>query len=157
MTQEEYIILTKEGFWQKAFFDIKCNSVLTTDDYRKKIGVVDVWVYYGYATEADMLSTDESAKIGLTFVKDQFLKLTGLLYTDLVSMLLTKYINPYYPKGQALTILDSLKFSYKFLMKLVDKSSTDCKIRYKKLIAFLEIYQQIVPWIDARLNPDTCH
>lgn len=157
MTQEEYIILTKEAFWQKQFFDLKGNVVLTTDQYQKNIGVKAPWEYYGYGSEADMLSTDVVAQTGLTFVKQQFLKRTGLQYTDLVNLLRTKYINPYYPSGKPLTILDSLHFSYRYLQSLVDTSSIDPKTRFATLIAFLEKWQPIVPVIYAMLHPDPCH
>ena len=157
LTQEEYIILTKEAFWQKQFFDIKGNTTLTTAAYQKNIGVKNVWDYYGYSTEADMLSTDTTAETGLMFVKSQFLNRTGIQYTDLINLLLTKYINPGYPSGKALTILDSIRFSYRYLQGMVDNSSTDPKTKYARLISFLETAQPLVPALDALLHPDPCH
>lgn len=157
MTQEEYIILTKEAYWQKQFFDIKGNAVLTTADYQKNIGVKNVWDYYDYDTEALMLSTDDTTRSGLKFVQNQFLKRTGILYTDLIDLLLTKYINPGYPSGQALTILEGIRFSYRYLQKLVDKSSTDPKVKYAKLIAFLQKEQTALPVIGSMLYADPCN
>lgn len=156
LTQEEYIILTKEAYWQKQFFDIKGNTVLTTADYQKNIGVKDVWEYYGYDTQAHMLDDSEATKSGLMFVEDQFLKRTGIEYTDLINLLLTKYINPLYPSGQALTILDSIRFSYRYLQKLVDNSSADPKIKYAKLIAFLQKEQGILPVLGTLLANGPC-
>ena len=78
ITQEEYIILTKEAFWPKAYFDLTLPSVPTNDEYTLKIGVKSAHEYYGYKTDAEMLSSDETAKPGLTFVKKQFLPRTGL-------------------------------------------------------------------------------
>lgn len=157
MTQEEYIILTKEAYWQKQYFDVKGNIVLTTADYQKNIGVKEVYEYYGYGSEADMLSTDDTTQTGLMFVKNEFLKRTGIAYTDLINLLLTKYINPSYPSGKALTILEGIRFSYRYLQKMVDNSSTDPKLKYAKLIAFLQKNQPLVPVIDALLHPDPCH
>ena len=157
ITQEEYIILTREAFWPKAYFDLTLQKSHTDDEYRQKIGVKPVHEYYGYTAEADMLSTDEAAQLGLTFVKKQFLPRTGILYTDLVDLLKTRFINQAYPQGQALTIMDSLRYSYRFLQTLVDASSTDPKVRFAKLIGFLNAAQPLVPTIDALLHPDPCH
>jgi hypothetical protein len=108
---------------------------------------------------AEMLSTDEDPQFGqagLTFVKQQFLKRTGIEYTDLVELLKTQFINPSFPQGKALTILESIRFSYRFLQTLVTNSD-DPKIRFAKLIDFLETYQPLVPLINAILHPDPCH
>ncbi|MBV8883138.1 MAG: hypothetical protein JO235_03955 [Chroococcidiopsidaceae cyanobacterium CP_BM_RX_35] len=157
LTQEEYIILTKEAFWPKEYFEITLQQILTDAEYQQKIGVQHVYEYYGYQTEADMLNPDENQALGLTFVKKQFLRRTGILYVDLVELLKTQFINPNYPQGEALTILDSIRFSYRFLQTLVDTSSPDPQIKYAKLIAFLEYAQPLVPLINARLHPDPCH
>ena len=157
MTQEEYIILTREAFWPKAYFELTLQKAFTDDEYRQKIGVRAIHEYYGYADDASMLSADESQQLGLTFVKKQFLPRTGIQYTDLVALLETRYVNPAYPQGEALTIMDSLRFSYRFLQSLVDTTSTDPKVRFAKLIAFLNTVQPLVPVIDAYLHPDPCH
>jgi len=157
ITQEEYIILTKQAFWPKEYFDLTVQKSHTDDEYRQKIGVKPVHEYYGYTNEADMLSTDETAKLGLTFVKKQFLPRTGIKYTDLVDLLKTRFINPAYPQGEALTLMESLRFSYRFLQTVVDTSSSDPKVRFAKLIAFLDAAQPLVPMIDALLHPDPCH
>jgi hypothetical protein len=159
ITQEEYIILTKQAFWDKHFFELKCNKTLTDQQYLDLIKVKQVYEYYGYSSEADMLSTDKSQKTskGLTFVKDQFLKRTGLLYTDLVELLKTQFINPNYPSGKSLSILESIRFSYRYLQTLVNTSSTDPKVRFAKLVDFLEKTQPLMPLLDAMLHPDACH
>jgi hypothetical protein len=160
MTQEEYIILAREAFWAKRYFDITQKpAVISDQNYRDNIGVRPVHQYYGYGTEADMLSTDEdpvAGQLGLTFVKKQFLQRTGIQYVDLVDILKTRFINPNYPDGMALTVLESIRFSYRFLQSLVDTSSPDPKIRFGKLIDFLEKAQPLVPLIDALLHPDPC-
>jgi hypothetical protein len=157
ITQEEHIILTREAFWPKAYFDLTLQKVHTDDEYQKKISVRPVHEYYGYSTEADMLNIDETAKLGLTFVKKQFLPRTGIEYLNLVDLVKTRFINSAYPQGMALTILESIRFSYRFLQTLVDTSSTDPKVRFAKLIEFLNSAQLLVPQIEALLHPDPCH
>jgi len=157
ITQEEHIILTQEAFWPKAYFDLTLQKVHSDDEYQKKIGVRPVHEYYGYSAEADMLSIDETAKLGLTFVKKQFLPRTGIQYVDLVELLKTRFINPAFPQGRALTILESIRFSYRFLQTLVDTGSNDRVKRFAKLIEFLNGAQALVPKIDALLHPDPCH
>jgi hypothetical protein len=157
IVQEEYIILTREAFWSKAYFELTTQTTFTDDQYRQKIGVKPVHEYYGYGAEADMLETDESKALGLTFVKRQFLKRTGIQYTDLVALLQTRFINPAYPQGEALSLMDAVRFSYRFLQTSVDSSSTDPKVRFAKLIAFLNTEQALVPSIEAVLHPDPCH
>jgi hypothetical protein len=156
LTQEQYVILTKQAFWEKHYFELRCNTTLTDEQYQKNIKVHPVWEYYGYTTEADMLSIDETAQIGLTFVQKQYLVRTGLLYTDLINLLETRFINPYLPQGKALDIMESLTFSYRFLQTLVTTPSTDPN-RFAKLIAFLEEAQTVVPALEAKLHPDPCH
>ena len=70
LTQEEYVILTREAFWPKAYFDLTIQPVPSQDQCEKQIGVRPVPEYYGYVgdqAESDMLSTDETSQIGLTF------------------------------------------------------------------------------------------
>lgn len=157
ITQEEHIILTREAFWPKAYFDLALQKVHTDPEYQSKIGVRPVHEYYGYKAEADMLSIDETSKLGLTFVRKQFLPRTGIEYLDLVELVKTRFINPAFPQGRALAILESIRFSYRFLQTLVDTSSTDPKVRFAKLIEFLNSPQPLVPQIEALLHPDPCH
>jgi len=160
LTQEEYIILTKEAFWEKEYFDITLKTPHTVQEYREKIGVKPVHEYYGYKVDqdADMLSLDEDPKTGqrgLTFVKKQFLPRTGIQYTDLVELLKTRFINPNFPQGKALTILESIRFSYRFLQTLVDPDKTKpATVRFAKLIEFLEKPQAIFPDLELLLHPE---
>ena len=140
MTQEEYIILTKEAYWPKRYFEITQQTTYTDDEYRRNIGVRPVCEYYGYGitTCADMPSAcddvlsaaedENTGQKGLTFVKKQFLPRTGIRYMDLVELLKTQFINPNFPQGKALAILESIRFSYRFLQTLVDTTSKDPKI-----------------------------
>jgi hypothetical protein len=156
MTQEEYIILTKQAFWPRRYFELVENKSCIDDEYLQKIGVKPVHQYYGYDSKDEMLDADEGKKNGLTFVKKQFLPRTGIQYTDLVELLQTQCINPNFPQGKALNILESIRFSYRFLQTLVNTSSTEPKIRFAKLIEFLEQAQKILPQLDEMLHPDPC-
>ncbi len=161
ITQEEYIILTHEAFWPKAYFDLTAPPPVSDDDYRKKIGVHPVCEYYGYSTDTEMLDLNEDPLVGqkgLTFVKKQFLPRTGIEYIDLVDILKTRYINPAFPQGGALTILESIRFSYRFLQTLVDPdTSKSPQLRFAKLIGFLNGTQALIPAFEALLHPDPCH
>jgi hypothetical protein len=159
LTQEEYIILTKEAFWPKRYFDITLKKEHSDEEYRQNIGVKPVHEYYGYSeknAEYNMLSTEETTKLGLTFVKKQFLPRTGIQYVDLVEILKTQFINPNFPQGEALTILESIRFSYRFLQSLVDPDKSKSRQeRFAKLIEFLN-ETQLLPLLLARMNPDEC-
>ncbi|MEO7983470.1 MAG: hypothetical protein ABI688_05240, partial [Bacteroidota bacterium] len=158
LTQEEYIILTREAFLTKDYFNLRKPG--TTDgQYRAQIGVKEVPEYYGYTGsngKSDMLSTNETLQIGLTFIKKQFLKRTGLLYVDLVELLKTEALNPLYPKGKPLVILQSIPFSYRFLQGLVNTGSPDPGIRFKKLIDALENPQNYIPGYDEMSDFNPC-
>lgn len=157
ITQEEYIILTREAFWKKRYFELTTGSSYTDEEYRAHVGVKPVHDYYGYTTDDDMLDTDETAGKGLTFVAAQFLPRTGIHYPDLVDLVRTRFVNPALPTGEALTLMDAIAFSYRFLLTLVDTTSSDPAMRFGKLIAFLNTHQSLVPEIEAILHPDPCH
>jgi Tc toxin complex TcA C-terminal TcB-binding domain/Neuraminidase-like domain/Salmonella virulence plasmid 28.1kDa A protein len=164
MTQEEYIILTKEAFWQKRYFDITLSKTHTEAEYQHNIGVKKpVDEYYGYAAEGEMLDVNEdpmTGQKGLTFVKKEFLPRTGIQYVDLVELLRTQFVNPHYPKGKARIIAESIRFSYRFLQSLVDQTSDDPKVKFAKLIEALEepdsVLKPFMPVLDAMVHPDLC-
>jgi hypothetical protein len=96
---EEYFALTKESFvskeyWDTQFFVGGAHGIHTDEEYQVKIGAVPLEKYYGYNNKADMLSIDEANKLGLTFVKTQFLPRTGITLPELIEILKTQYINP---------------------------------------------------------------
>lgn len=143
LTQEEYIILVKEAFHNRNWYDIKGGYNLTEEEYRKKIGVKEVWEYYGFAigvtdTYSDVLDDLPKVKPAPGSRQMGFLRRTGIQYTDLVELLKTRFINPNYPKGKALSILSRIHYSYRYLQTLVDGSSTEWKVRYAKVIQLLE-------------------
>lgn len=121
MTKEEYVILTKECFETLELMrELKDDESLTREAYQTMIGVKSVHEYYGYADEATMLGED-----GLTQIKKEFLRRTGIDYFQLVDLLLTETINPCMPKGRAKTILESLHFSYRFLQHYAKEHGLD--------------------------------
>ena len=63
LTQEEYIILTREAFWPKRYFEITQKTSYTDDVYHQKIGVRPVPEYYGY-TATDAQSRGRHAQHG---------------------------------------------------------------------------------------------
>jgi hypothetical protein len=156
LTQEEYVILTKEAFVTKEYWGKQCKKDHTSDEYRTKIGVRPVHEYYGYKTEAEMLSRDEAKKDGLTFVKKQFLGRTGIPYLDLVELLKTGFLNPNMPRGKALNTMLGIRFSYRFLQTLVNNGAGSSKEKYVKLVDFLTKTAPVLPFIDAMLHPDPC-
>ncbi|KAH8910494.1 hypothetical protein BR93DRAFT_988939, partial [Coniochaeta sp. PMI_546] len=163
ISQEEYIILTRQGF-----FKPKCSGHAhscachdcgsrSASRYAAKIKLRQPWEYYGYKTEAAMQDLDETNKTGLTWVKAQFLKRTGIQYTDLVSLLKTKYINPNLPTGKALVTMEKIRFSYRFLSLLVHPSHTSKQRKYSRLVWFLCLAQPLIPLIEwAKAQTDPC-
>lgn len=125
MTKEEYVILTKECFETKALMDKLKDKNHTDDEYKTLIGVKPVHEYYGYDDATTMLSDK-----GLTLIKKEFLRRTGIDYFNLVDLLKTQTINPCMPKGRSKTIMESLRFSYRFLQNYakafgIDKMAED--------------------------------
>lgn len=110
LTKEEYIILTKQSFESKRLMNKVHNKVHTTAEYQEIIGVKPVHKYYGYKNKSTMLGNK-----GLTLIKKEFLRRTGVDYFSLVDLLLTQFINPCLPNGKSRVIMESLRFSYRFL------------------------------------------
>ena len=154
LTQEEYIILTSEAFWPKEYFDLTQHKTFSREEYQKNIGVRSVCEYYGYVPPAggtcDPVMLDDKTQTGLTFVKKQLLPRAGIQYVDLVELLKTRFINPNFPQGQALTTLEDIRFSYAYLHTLLDP---DPKIRFEKVIALLESSQGGFGNVNADSNP----
>jgi hypothetical protein len=138
LTQEEYIILTKEAFWPKKHFEIRHGKVITVADYRSKIGVRKDWEYWGvdYASADDMLNLEEEKATGLTFVKKQFLPRTGVAYADLVDLLRTRFINPKMLQGRDKVIMEAFRLTYRVMQSLVGPGKS--KERFCKLVNLLD-------------------
>lgn len=156
LTQEEYIILTREGFVSKTFWDKRCKKEHTQEEYDQEIGLKPVHEYYGYGSEADMLNENESNQAGLGFVKKQFLKRSGVSYADLVELLKTRYLNPMMPQGRALSMMQNIRFSYRYLQNLVDYNEQTPKEKYKKLFEAFEA-GEIVSLLLGKSRKDPCN
>ncbi|PVH76117.1 hypothetical protein DL98DRAFT_497477 [Cadophora sp. DSE1049] len=144
LTQEEYVILTK-----MAFSTILSNqNDCCRSEHTKKSRLRPPWEYFGYQSEAAMLDDDPNTMAGLSWIKRQFLKRTGIQYMDLVALVKTRYINPNMPTGKALTTMERIRFSYRFLTYLVQNQYRDKRRRFSKLIKFLNIANEIIPVIE---------
>lgn len=150
LVQEEYVILTKEGFHSKKGYELREQESLTLDQYHEKIGLKRTWHYYGIGSENQMLAelkwvrpAQETGIVG-------FLRRVNLRYVDLVELLKTRYINPNYPSGKALAFLNSLPYSYLYLRTLVDESQSGLKKKYEQLINFL--IRDISSYADDRFS-----
>lgn len=144
MTKEEYVILTKECFETLELMrKLKENPALTQQEYWTMIGGKQVCEYYGYDDEATMLGDN-----GLTQIKKEFLRRTGIDYYNLVDLLLTGTINPCMPKGRAKTILESLHFSYRFLQNYAKGHGLD---KMAKDLVTLEKFADIAPLLKEQI------
>ncbi|KAK0641913.1 hypothetical protein B0T16DRAFT_380998 [Cercophora newfieldiana] len=147
ITQEEYIILTKEAFWPKAHFDLRYGQEVSSKVYRERIGVKNPWEYWGldYTSVDDMLDMDEDRQSGLAFVKRQLLPRTGVQYSDLVDAVKTRFMNPNMPQGRAKNFLTSNGQDTDDppvrLRRLNGKSAT--KHDYDKLHRFLRLWRKL--------------
>jgi len=152
MVHEEYILLTREAFWSKAYVEAVTGAPKADDAYRADIGVRPVPSYFGYegpTAQADMLSLDETKKLGLTFVMAQFLPRTGVAYGDLVDALRTRFVNPLTVRSQALSRMTEIRASYRFLQQLVDETSMDAEARFARLVNHLVELQEALAAEDA--------
>lgn len=144
MTKEEYVILTKECFETKALMDKLKDKNHTDDEYKALIGVKPVHEYYGFDDDDTMRGDN-----GLTLIKKEFLRRTGVDYFNLVDLLETQTINPCMPKGRSKTIMESLRFSYRFLQNYakafgIDKMAED--------LVKMEKFADLVPLIKEQIE-----
>lgn len=142
LTEEEYIILTKEAFWAKEHFDIRHGANTPVEVYQARIGVKPDYKYWGvdYVSTNDMLSQDEitpQKQTGLTFVKTQFLPRTGIVYSELVDLLKTEFINPFMLKGRDKVVMESLRLSYKFLQSKITPNVKRYRDKYRPIVDYL--------------------
>ncbi|WP_198648818.1 Tc toxin subunit A, partial [Cyanothece sp. BG0011] len=138
LTEEEYIILTKEGFQTKEWYELEEKTSLTLSQYRQKIGFKNTWDYYGIQSEDQMIEELKWVKPAQDTGMVGFLRRVNIQYTDLIELLKTRYINPNYLSGKDLAYMNSLRYSYRYLQSLVDETQTDIKLKYQKLVAFLQ-------------------
>ncbi|MCA1990905.1 MAG: Tc toxin subunit A, partial [Coleofasciculus sp. S288] len=138
LTEEEYVILTKEGFHTEEWYELKEETNLSLSEYQEKIGLKDTWDYYGIGNESQMLEELKWVKPAQETGIVGFLRRTNIKYVDLIELLKTRYINPNYLSGKALAYMNSLRFSYRYLQTLVDESQIDISLKYKQLVQLLQ-------------------
>jgi hypothetical protein len=146
LTQEDYIILTLQAFYSKAYFESVLGQPNMPDaTYQTNIGVVQPYAYWGYtdAQASDITNPDENLQMGLTFVKAQFLPRSGIAYTDLVALVQTQYVNPNWPKGWALAMLEKIRYSYGYLYSLIDGTKASKNEQLAPVIAWLARWQPV--------------
>ncbi|KAK0907467.1 hypothetical protein LTR91_021991 [Friedmanniomyces endolithicus] len=143
--QEDFMILTKQAFWDKEYFESTEGTTLTDTQYQQDcISLKSTSECWGYSSNEAMLSTDGTTRAGLCWVEKQFLPRAGIAYTDLIDIVQTDFINPGYPVGQNRAIFESLQFSYAFLQTLVDQELSSPTKRYRRLADFLVRSKKIV-------------
>ncbi|KIW25636.1 uncharacterized protein PV07_08802 [Cladophialophora immunda] len=71
------------------------------------------------------MSDNPHKLIGLRWMKAQFLTRANMQYTKVVDLTKTNLVNPFYPKGRDLIVMSSIRFSYRALETLVDKTAKD--------------------------------
>ncbi|MBO9204290.1 MULTISPECIES: Tc toxin subunit A-related protein [Niastella] len=130
LSRLEYVILTKEDFYRKSYYDAKAGKVLTQQEFYTTIGVKNVWQYYGFNTETEMLTQMKQ-------VKSRFLPTTGISFKELVAMLDAGSVNIARPKGAALAMLQRIPYSYRYLQSLV-VNATDPAVKYAQVIQLLQ-------------------
>jgi hypothetical protein len=144
--QEDYKILTLEAFYSKSYFEKVLNEPNMSDaTYQKNIGVAQPYAYWGYTDvqASEITDPDETAQVGLTFVEAQFIPRSGLAYTDVVALVQTQYVNPDWPKGWALELLEKIRFSYAYLYSLIDTTKSTKEEQLAPVIAWLATWQPV--------------
>ncbi|TKA62453.1 hypothetical protein B0A55_12768, partial [Friedmanniomyces simplex] len=143
--QEDFMVLTKQAFWDKEYFESTEGTKLTDQQYQQDyISLKSTCECWGYSSNEAMLSTDDTTRAGLCWVEKQFLPQAGIAFTDLIDIVQTDFINPSYPVGQNRTIFESLQFSYAFLQTLVDRELSTPAKRYRRLADFLMRSKKII-------------
>lgn len=141
----EYLNLTAE----------KCSALIvekTEEEYQ----------YWGYRSNNDLLSTDESTHTGVMFIKAQFLPRSGTQFSDLVDLLKTEYINPMANFAARNTIIIFHTSEQDMRYRLIRSTGDPLKISdYQRIRQFIQLWQRIGWTIDetdkvicSRSKPD---
>ncbi|KAI1111891.1 hypothetical protein F5Y14DRAFT_423958 [Nemania sp. NC0429] len=85
--EEDYIAVTGEAVQTAQFLGSK-----NQDEYHHTIGLQPVSAYWGYQSNADMISVDENSKIGLIFIKEQFLPRSELSFDQLLELVSSPFL-----------------------------------------------------------------
>jgi hypothetical protein len=99
---EEYIIINKESFWPKEYFDLtrRSSSPLIVAQYQRHIGVREPRESWGYDSDFNPKSDDKVTNSGLCYVKAHFTEGTRINYIDVTNLIKTKFVNPFYHNGR---------------------------------------------------------
>lgn len=118
--------------------------------------------YWGYRSDNDLLSTDESTHTGLMFIKAQFLSRSGMQFSDLVDLLKTEYINPMaeFAARNPIIILHTSEEDMRY--RLIRSTGDPLTISdYQRIRQFIQLWHRIGWTIDeidkvicSRSKPD---
>ncbi|KAI1381263.1 hypothetical protein F4677DRAFT_402542 [Hypoxylon crocopeplum] len=87
LQEEDYVAVTGEAVQTAGFLHIE-----NKEEYQTAIGFQPVSAYWGYKTNSDMMSIDETSKGGLAFIKEQFLPRSELSFKQLLELLRSPYL-----------------------------------------------------------------
>jgi hypothetical protein len=155
LSPDLYVIITRVSLWpieSSEFADD--GTIIDIDKYHQDIGVVEPYVYWGYKTAEELVSMDKDQKVGLAFVKAQFLPRSGMSFADTVELVTTKFVNPMMPTGKDQVLLDSIRFSYRFLQHLT-VGMTDAVERNLAIGSFLFTTQAWMQYLSMKQLPPT--
>lgn len=107
--------------------------------------------FYGYDTTDDITRTINSidtTKKWNDWLADalELLRRTGIVYTDLVALLKTRFINPFYPQGDALDLFQRIPFDYPTLQSLAPTFANLSKNQLQDLEEVKITLQELVRW-----------
>ncbi|GJC89483.1 hypothetical protein ColLi_12321 [Colletotrichum liriopes] len=115
MTEEEYMLLAKEGFQSPQYFR-EVYALNDKDIKLQQYNIRPVHECFGYGSMEDL---EDATGTGLQDVKGQLLRRTGLAWSELVAMVQTGFVNPDMPEGRDLVIMNIFRASYRFLQTLI--------------------------------------
>lgn len=114
LSEEEYILLTREGFQSPEYYEISQN--IDRNKAIKQYGIRPLHEHFGYQTSVDLKATDGT---GLESVQGQFLRRTGISWIELVALVSTGFINQDKPQGRDMFLTEAFPASYRYLQTLV--------------------------------------
>lgn len=148
ISEEEYVIITKEGCASKEWYEINRDTTLSDEEYHQEIGLKPLHDYY-------FVSDDTTSVSELKYVEKEFLPRTGLTYVETVDLLKTFYINPYQPLAEVQNILSQINLPYRFLQSLVNEKAKTPQTKYKEVIRVIHQMHQALQLYYTQ-NPDPC-
>ncbi|KAL6885789.1 hypothetical protein GGI43DRAFT_388855 [Trichoderma evansii] len=144
ITPEEYVVITEESFLVKSYYEIIYPGDMTKDQY-PSYSLRPVHKHWGYDSESEMLSADDETKVGLRYLKKQFLPRAGVTYSDVIDLLDSSYVNGVYNIDQAQHAIPALRSNYSLLKSWVDGSSTNMDSKYRFVVDWLFANQAGLP------------